>query len=113
MKKYILALGLVSMLIGCNDDFMERYPLDNVTDENFWKTESDLKLYLNKLYPAYIKGHGDGWSQDKYITPLPVTGSPLAYGDFYSDNCVRTGSEPKELAGLNKIPTGAGSGGWS
>ena len=54
MKKYILALGLVSMLIGCNDDFMERYPLDNVTDENFWKTESDLKLYLNKLYPAYI-----------------------------------------------------------
>lgn len=56
MKKYILALGLVSMLIGCNDDFMERYPLDNVTDENFWKTESDLKLYLNKLYPAYIKG---------------------------------------------------------
>ena len=37
MKKYILALGLVSMLIGCNDDFMERYPLDNVTDENFWK----------------------------------------------------------------------------
>ena len=38
MKKYILALGLVSMLIGCNDDFMERYPLDNVTDENFWKT---------------------------------------------------------------------------
>ena len=46
MKKYILALGLVSMLIGCNDDFMERYPLDNVTDENFWKTESDLKLYL-------------------------------------------------------------------
>ena len=113
IKKYILALGLVSMLVGCNDDFMERYPLDNVTDENFWQTESDLKLYLNKLYPAYIKGHGDGWSQDKYITPLPVTGSPLAYGDFYSDNCVRTGSEPKELAGLNKIPTGAGSGGWS
>ena len=105
IKKYILALGLVSMLVGCNDDFMERYPLDNVTDENFWQTESDLKLYL--------KGHGDGWSQDKYITPLPVTGSPLAYGDFYSDNCVRTGSEPKELAGLNKIPTGAGSGGWS
>lgn len=49
MKKYILALGLVSMLIGCNDDFMERYPLDNVTDENFWKTESDLKLYLTLI----------------------------------------------------------------
>ena len=73
MKKYILALGLVSMLIGCNDDFMERYPLDNVTDENFWKTESDLKLYLNKLYPAYIKGHGDGWSQDKYLSLIHIS----------------------------------------
>ena len=113
MKKYILVLSFASLLIGCNDDFMERYPLDNVTDENFWQSESDLKLYLNELYPTYIKGHGDGWSQDKYLTPLPVTGSPLAYGDFYSDNCVRTGSEPIELAGMNKIPTSAGSGGWS
>jgi len=55
MKKYILALGLVSMLIGCNDDFMERYPLDNVTDENFWKTESDLKLYLTLIPQHYYK----------------------------------------------------------
>lgn len=114
MKKYILALGLAATLFGCNDDFMERYPLDTVTDENFWQSESDLKLYLNELYPTYIKGHGDGWAASKYLYPLPITGSPLAYGDFYSDNCVRTGSEPKEMAGMSLIPTSASSAsGWT
>ena len=41
-KKYIFALGLTSMLLpSCNNDFMERYPLDEITDESFWKTEKE------------------------------------------------------------------------
>ena len=48
LKKYILTLGIASVLLqSCNDDFMERYPLDEITDESFWKTETDLKLMLN------------------------------------------------------------------
>ena len=40
IKKYMLALGIaVTLLPGCNDDFMERYPLDEITDESFWKSE--------------------------------------------------------------------------
>ena len=76
-KKYIFALGLASMLLpSCNDDFMERYPLDEITDESFWKTETDMKLMLNSLYPLYIIGHGSGWSDSK--TPvLNIVGSPL------------------------------------
>ena len=42
-KKYMLALGMASVLLpSCNDDFMERYPQDQLTDESFWKTETDL-----------------------------------------------------------------------
>lgn len=68
-KKYILALGMASVLLpSCNDDFMERYPQDQITDESFWKTETDLKLMLNSLYPLYIIGHGSGWSDGK--TPV-------------------------------------------
>ena len=48
LKHYIFALGLMSSLGACNDDFMERYPLDVPTDETFWTSESDLKLFLNK-----------------------------------------------------------------
>ena len=51
IKKYMLALGIaVTLLPGCNDDFMERYPLDEITDESFWKSETDLKMMLNSLY---------------------------------------------------------------
>lgn len=115
IKNYILALGLASVLAACNDSFMERYPLDVPTDETFWTSESDLKLYLNKLYPVYIVGHGSGWSDSKFIYPIPVAGSPLAYGDVFSDNCVRTGNEFTELADAKKIPTGAGAdaNGWT
>ena len=113
-KKYIFALGLTSMLLpSCNNDFMERYPLDEITDESFWKTETDLKLMLNSLYPLYIIGHGSGWSDSK--TPvLNVVGSPLMYGDVYSDNCVKTGNEFRSMAGELVVPTGASKdNGWN
>lgn len=113
-KKYIFALGLASMLLpSCNDDFMERYPLDEITDESFWKTETDMKLMLNSLYPLYIIGHGSGWSDSK--TPvLNIVGSPLMYGDVYSDNCVKTGNEFRSMAGELIVPTGASKdNGWN
>lgn len=112
-KKYILALGMASVLLpGCNDDFMERYPQDQLTDESFWKTETDLKLMLNSLYPLYIIGHQSGWAQDK-SPALNVVGSPLMYGDVYSDNCVKTGNEFRSMAGELIVPTGASAdNGW-
>lgn len=106
-KKYIGILGIASLLLpSCNDDFMERMPQDEITDGSFWKSETDLKLMLNSLYPLYIIGHQNGWAQDK-SPALNVTGSPLMYGDVYSDNCIRTGSEYTSLAGESIVPTGA------
>ncbi|GAA4467825.1 RagB/SusD family nutrient uptake outer membrane protein [Nibrella saemangeumensis] len=54
MKKYIVASGLVfaatGLFTGCNDDFLERYPQDRVTNQTFWNTENDLRVYNNGLY---------------------------------------------------------------
>lgn len=113
LKKYILVLGIASVLLpSCNDDFMERYPQDQLTDESFWKTETDIKLMLNSLYPLYIIGHQSGWAQDK-SPALNVTGSPLMYGDVYSDNCVKTGTEFRSMAGELIVPTDAtAASGW-
>lgn len=113
LKKYILVLGIASVLRpSCNDDFMERYPQDQLTDESFWKTETDIKLMLNSLYPLYIIGHQSGWAQDK-SPALNVTGSPLMYGDVYSDNCVKTGNEFRSMAGELIVPTDAtAASGW-
>lgn len=116
INRYCICLLIfIVSLSSCNDSFMDRYPPDVPTDKNFWTSENSLKIFLNKLYPIYIQGHASGWSDGKYLYPLPVSGSPLAYGDVFSDNAVTTGNEFTELADELKIPTGGGSSsnGWS
>jgi len=40
------------MLSGCRKDFLDRTPLDAVSDETFWTTEEQLRLALNSLYSS-------------------------------------------------------------
>lgn len=48
--KYILICFTLIIFSGCNDEFLERYPLDKITNETYWNTESDLAVYNNSLY---------------------------------------------------------------
>lgn len=50
-SKFIcIGLFVSMMLTACNDEFLERYPLDQVSNETFWNTENDLRVYNNSLY---------------------------------------------------------------
>ncbi len=55
MKKYILniALGLLlgGSMASCSD-FLDRYPKEELTDGNFWKTEKDATMAVSELYNA-------------------------------------------------------------
>lgn len=42
--------GLCLLLSGCDDEFLNRNPLDSVSDENFWQTENQLLLATNAVY---------------------------------------------------------------
>ncbi|MCD7938092.1 MAG: RagB/SusD family nutrient uptake outer membrane protein [Tannerellaceae bacterium] len=108
---YLLLIGFLGLFTACNDDFMERFPQDKITDDIFWESEEDLKLYLNGLYPLYIIGHQDGWA-DSRTYPTNILGSPLMYGDVFSDNAVKSGSEDARLAGTHTTPTGSANTGW-
>ncbi len=73
MKKHIykfrVLLVSVFMLGACNDDFLERFPLDQVSNETFWNTANDLATYNNFLYHMTINdvnlpimlGHHEGF----------------------------------------------------
>lgn len=55
MKKHKLNLGIISCLLltvfsSCNDELLERAPIVNISDANYWKTANDLKLYVNNFY---------------------------------------------------------------
>ena len=52
MKKYlsiIAAALLVGSFSSCSD-FLDRYPLEELSDESFWKTEKDAEMAVSNLY---------------------------------------------------------------
>ena len=52
-KTITTILAFITLAVSCNDDYLERYPLDRLNDGNFWKTPNDLKLYVNSMYWVY------------------------------------------------------------
>ena len=80
--KYIIFL-IVLFIIGCDDTFLDKYPLDTVTHGTYWKTEDQLKA---ALYPCY-----DGLQYELIIYPN-VWGDDVVWGALSS--------------GLSKVPGG-------
>jgi hypothetical protein len=106
MKKYkfiiIVWIGVFTlMLSSCNGDFLERAPIVNLSDANFWKSENDLKIYCNNFYnqdgllPRY-----NGWDGLPYTKDASEGSDTQAYLDYNR----RMNSE-------NTLP--ASGGGWA
>ena len=54
-KKFIYIFTILAfMATGCNEDYLNRLPLDEIADETFWNTEEQLILASNGCY-ANIK----------------------------------------------------------
>ncbi|HEV7351102.1 RagB/SusD family nutrient uptake outer membrane protein [Telluribacter sp.] len=68
--KFSFALGVTFLVSGCNDEFLERYPLDQITNETFWNSENDLAVYNNSIYNIarndvavpIMMGHTEGFN---------------------------------------------------
>lgn len=120
MKKNILKLSLVvfaTLLFSCeiNDDYLERIPIDAISNETFWNTENDLKVYNNGLYHLakddinvpIMLGHHNGFDSQW---------ASASYLDGYSDNMAPI--EPRGLrfaevrAGIHQVPNGPQDFGW-
>ncbi len=110
--KYILILFLtLSLTSSCDDEFLELFPLDSIVDQNYWKSESDLKLYANSFYGIYIEGFDNALG---FRDPYGYKGSSIPYGDIHSDNAVAENVTTVRL--INNLyvkPTTAGTGGWT
>ena len=114
MKKYIKRISLLAVAtvlsFSCNDDFLDRQPLDEISNEIFWNTENDLRVYNNNLYHLarnednvpIIMGHDEGFdSQSRGIW----------YLDGFSDNTAprhsRADHFQKVRAGKHAVPDNA------
>ena len=96
MKKLIYAISAAVLLCSCSD-LLDRPALTTVVDNNFWRGEGDVRLYVNGFYPLYFEGYGVDWSQEF----APVRGGT----GFCDDFC----SEGTQSSFENKVPTSRGS----
>ena len=67
-KLYTVVTFLFLLSSSCNDDFLERSPIVNISDANFWKTANDLELYVNNFYNRsdLLNGYTDWGSIGPY-----------------------------------------------
>ncbi len=88
-KKYIFAFFATSLMVSCNDDFLQRFPLDEISSETFWNTENDLRVYNNRIYDQarndndvpILMGHHEGFDSHRY---------GIWYIDEFTDNIAPT-----------------------
>ena len=119
MKKIIIQFGLcffaAIVLNSCKKDYLDRYPLDQISNATFWHTENDLMVYNNGLYNMarnhqnvpIMMGVDDGFESN-------WCGS--WYLDEYSDNIAPTHSRhafyAQTRSGKHNIPSGPQQYGW-
>src|SRR5690554_4598989 len=103
--KYITILFAIVFMVACdNDDYLTRIPETSITEESFWKSTQDLKIFVNQFYATlpniggynqglYSKdGESDNMIYENYNTRLagflivPTSGSSLNYGNIRSVN---------------------------
>ncbi|MEI6586935.1 MAG: RagB/SusD family nutrient uptake outer membrane protein, partial [Sediminibacterium sp.] len=59
MKKYIITLFILSaIIVGCNKDFLNKIPLNQLTTETAFVTYANFQTYTWSLYD-YLAGFGN------------------------------------------------------
>ena len=92
MRRILYISLLLTALTSCNDAFLDRLPETSLVTDNFFKSPSDLELFVNKLY----------------LSENPI------YWDLGTDNVVA--SEKTEILDLlhgNITPATVGGWSWS
>lgn len=104
MQKIFFKIMLVILVftgVACEKDFLEKSPQDQISDADFWRSENDLRLYVNNFYNSYLpqyRGYG--------------TFGPYGLdADQGSDNAVRIDFDRNVLNGERTVP--AAGGGWA
>ena len=109
MKKvlytFMIMLGLT---ISSCDDLLDRTPLDQISDPEFWKTEGDLQLYVNKIYETTTGSAGGYWGlSGSGGTQLPDAGTDIVItqGNYISAK--------NRMDGVITVPTSGGGWTWT
>lgn len=81
-SKIIYGVVAASLLVtSCNKEVLDRPQLNQPVDNNFWRNETDLRLFANGFYTNYFVGYNSSFTAD--YTPVR--------GYTFSDDLTSTG----------------------
>lgn len=79
--KIILIISLFTAM-SCNDEYLDKYPLDQISDVQFWKTASDIELYANQFYPDLRAPHYNWRADDKSDNQAPGNRNNYVWDEY-------------------------------
>ncbi|MFZ4263178.1 RagB/SusD family nutrient uptake outer membrane protein [Sphingobacterium sp. HJSM2_6] len=65
---FIGIIGTTAVFTGCSKDFLEKYPQDTMTDEDFWTKEENIRTFSYGFYTGYFTGYGSGFTWGNYFS---------------------------------------------
>lgn len=117
LKLSSILLASSMTLLSCNDDFLERQPLDEVGAGSYFTKPMDLEIYMNQYYNASFfpkyPNHGGDYNSDNMVASTPdvrlqgtrtvATTGTIGFGNVRSLNYFLT--EYKKLEGNHDFNT--------
>ncbi|MDF2192813.1 RagB/SusD family nutrient uptake outer membrane protein [Paraflavitalea sp. CAU 1676] len=100
MKKILLYITPALMAVSCTktDDFLTKLPLDQLTDQTYWTSESNVRTFTWGFYPTYFTGYASGFD--------------LSWGGYFSGESLNDDFAPTTPTPFTKTVPSTG-GGWS
>lgn len=90
MKKILYILTLSVFFATSCSDFLDEPPLSTLTDDGFWISESNVRLYAQNCYTDYFTGYGSGWTWGKFFS-----------GESFNDDFATLGAWTKTTPATN------------
>lgn len=70
------------MAMACNDEYLEKYPLDQISDFEFWNSASDIELYANQFYPDLRDGQYNWRLDDVSDNNVPGNRESFVWNEY-------------------------------
>ena len=98
--KYVMLFATAVLIMSCNDEFLERYPLTEISDGSYWNSANDLKIYINTFYNNdKLLPHYQDYSMGNYGIDAMNGSDTYVYVDYNT-----------RMNGEGTVPTSGG--GW-
>ena len=105
MKKILTAICVAATtLTACNDNFLEKYPLTDLTEENAFKEYDNFKAFVNPCYEMFTNTTIHTSINNSYM-------NAQFYGDWYGGLVTHRDNARNPYA-YQTITATADGGGW-